>query len=142
MPELAAAYAVGILSSLLLTGLFLFLWSRYRSREAAITLAENLKLVNLYWSDREDRLKPWDEVEFRKDREKAFNSLLATSVGLSFLSWAGFFFILLLMISYRFLARSRLENRLFNSPLANETRLSRSRVSDFINEVRNEFPQT
>ena len=140
MPELAAAYAVGVFASLSLTIVFYFLWSRYRDRTAARTLNENLKSVLLYWSDREDRLKSFTEEEERADRKQGAISLIATSAGLSFLSWAGFFFILILMLSYRYLARSRLEKRLFESELANEKRLPPLRVAALVSEIKKEFP--
>lgn len=142
MPELAAAYTVGFLSSLLLTTVFYLLWSRYQQRTEALTLYENLKTVDVYWSDREDRLKAWSEVDFEVDQKKAARSLIATSVGLSFLSWVGFAFILLLMLSYRFLARSRFEKRLFASDLATRARMPRNEVESVLKEIRTEFPAT
>jgi hypothetical protein len=142
MPELAAAYAIGFLASLILTAIFYFLWSRYQTRPAARLLRENLKAAGVYWSDREDRIKEWSQEESEADVKKASTSLLATCAGLSFLSWAGFFFILLIMLSYRFLARSRFENRLFESPLASASDLPTTEVARILQQIRTEFPQS
>jgi predicted PurR-regulated permease PerM len=141
MPELAASYAVGFLASLILTAVFYFLWSSYQKRPEAIRLQENLKIVGVYWSDREDRIKPWNAEEFENDSRKGSRALLATAAGFSFLSWVGFVFILILMVSYRYLARSRFESRLFASALAREAKMTHEKVEDVLREIRIEFPQ-
>ena len=141
MPELAGMYTVGTLCSLLLSGLFIYLWSRYQRRAEALLLNENLKKQNLFWSEKRDRLVDFDETAAQEDFRSSRRSLLATSLGLSFLSWVGFFFLLTLMISYRFLARSRLEKRLLATDLARDPNLVTDQVRITLEELMRDFPQ-
>lgn len=138
MPELAASYAVGLIASFCLSGIFIFLWSRYRTRPEIQTLNANLAQVNLYWSERQDRLIPLTNSVDTDDFHSGRRSLWLTTFGLSFLSWAGLLFIVILMISYRFLARSRAERRLLASPLAQP--LSVDEVSRYLSEIQTEAP--
>lgn len=118
MPELAAAYAVGFLACLSLTGLFALLWRRRRESGEMKTLNENLHKAGFYFAESTDRLVRWSAEDAERERSSGLRTILITGGLLTFLSWAGVFFLLVIMISYRFLARSRLEKLLSASPLA------------------------
>ena len=118
MPELAAMYSVGVLLSLGLTAVFVFLQARRANSKAAITVRSNLRKAGLYWSENQDKILPWNEEAEAHDRKGSRTTILVTGVLLSLLSWAGLVFLLVVMLSYRFLARSRLEKRIFGSELA------------------------
>ncbi len=139
MPELAAFYVVGFVVSLGLTCVFVFLWSRFRAREELRTLNTNLQKAGLYWSESQDRLVKWNEAEAISETQRARRQLWMTGAALSFLSWAGLLFIFILMLSYRFLARSRFERRLLTSDLARNTDLTPDQISERLEEVRREF---
>jgi hypothetical protein len=53
---------------------------------------------------------------------------------LSFLSWPGWMFLVIIMILYRFLGRSRLERALFSSDLAFDPNLPAERVRQWLEE--------
>lgn len=140
MPELAAAYAIGVIASFGLSTLFVFLWTRHRARPQMKLLNANLAKADLYWSERQDRLLPLFPNTDTDDHQTARRSLVWTSLGLSFLSWIGFLFILILMVSYRFLARSRTEKLLTESMLTSQTNLSRDEVSRLMENLRQNEP--
>lgn len=135
MPELAAIYASGLLACLALTVVYVLLRRRRRHSDAAQTLQANLRKVNLYWSDNRDAVVPFiSEAECKED-EKAQRAVTLTGALLSLLSWAGVAFLLLVMISERFLARSRRERKLFSSRLIHERSLSPSDVREELSRL-------
>lgn len=118
MPELAAIYAVGILSSLILTMVALAGTHRRRSSQALVNLNTNLARIGLFWSDHRDDLVAWTASAEHDERRSLSRSLLISGTVLSTLSWVGLVFLSILFFSARFLARSRLERNLLSSELA------------------------
>lgn len=135
MPELAAIFTLGAIANLGLTTLFVYLWKKRQSTGPFATLAENLLKAGLYWSDgREALISVGDGSKERDDRASVRNIILTGSL-LTLLSWPGVLFHLVIMVSYRFLARSRLEKRLLASELARSRALSASRVHTLVKEL-------
>jgi hypothetical protein len=135
MPELAAAYTVGFLLCLMLTTLYIFLRERRRSSRAALTVQKNLKKLNLFWSDSTDQILVLESDSAEAEARKSRSAIGITGFILSLLSWAGVFFLLVIMLSERFLARSRRERRLFGSLLALDSSLDATKVRQFIDEL-------
>ena len=135
MPELAAMYAVGVLLSLGLTGLFVFLQARRSNGATARNVRANLRKAGLYWSENQDKILPWNEDAEAIDRKGSRTTILVTGVLLSLLSWAGLLFLGIVMLSYRFLARSRLEKRLFGSELARDPGLTAEAAARLADEA-------
>ena len=139
MPELAAIYALGLIFGLLETALFLFLWKRRRRGTEFSNVRANLAKANLYWSESRDRLGPPSPAEEADDMSTSLRTIGLTGALLSFLSWPGAFFFALVMVSYRFFARSRLEKRLFDSPLSRRADLAAVEVASLVIDIQNEL---
>lgn len=136
MPELAAVYALGLLTSAFSTFLFLVLWRRRKTARPAVTLNSNLKKIGLFWSEHHDRIETWEEGIEERDWQASARSFGLLGAMLSALSWGGFVLLLILIVSIRALARSRLEKNLFSSPLARESSLSPERVREIVDPLR------
>jgi len=118
MPELAAAYAIGFLMTLCLVGLHIYLQSRKQKSASMRQVQANLKKINSFWSETESQINEYVAGAEKKDAEKSIRSILISGIGLAFLSWLGFLFQFVLMLSLRYLAVKRIEIRLFESELA------------------------
>ncbi|MBC7419744.1 MAG: hypothetical protein H7328_03355 [Bdellovibrio sp.] len=134
MPELAAGYLLGFICTLLLVGLHIVLQTRKQKSKAMRQLQSNLKKINLFWSDSEADLKPYSAGAEKLDAEKSLKSILISGAGFIFLSWFGFLFQFILMLSVRFLAVKRLERNLFNSELA-EIELSTEMIQQKVQSI-------
>lgn len=130
MPELAALYALGVVLSWLLIAIFLFSWKRQRNNTKTKTLRANLRKIDLWFSEHHDKLEPWSDEAPAKEEASAFRTFLIAGLLISALSWIGLLFLSVLTISYRFLARSRLEKWLYSSRLATEGDLSEDEVRE------------
>lgn len=124
MPELAAGFAMGIGFAILLSALHIYLLLRDYTSLKYQNICQNLSMDQKFWSlNAADFLSVghdnWQE-ELQRDRKKALKSALIFSSLMCFLSWFGFFFSLLYILSSRWLAKSRVEKKLFNSKLAHE----------------------
>jgi hypothetical protein len=128
MPELAAVYFVGLVACLALTILYVFLRKRRRQTRAAETVQTNLRKADFYWSDSRDAVVKWNPEANELEATKSQKAIALTGSVLALLSWAGVFFLLIIMLSERFLARSRRERRLFGSQIAKNPSLSREQV--------------
>ncbi len=128
MPELAAIYVLGLVACLLLTMLFVFLWSQRFNDQQHRTVRENLKRAQLYWSENLDKVVVWEDGAEQRDRATSLRNICLTGGLLSALSWAGVFFLLVIMLSYRFLARSRTEQKIFSSPLSSKSEMDSNDV--------------
>lgn len=142
MPEIAAVYATGFVVCLALTLVYVFLRERRRHSAAAQRLQAHLALVGLFWSDSADSLIPLEPTSAEDESRRSQRTIGYTGLILSLFSWAAVFFLLTVMISERFLARSRREKRLFSSELVSASNLSAERVARLINELdaRNAAP--
>lgn len=137
MPELALGYSVGFLMSAILSGIFLYTWRRRRQSGSHLALSNNLKKVGFYWSEDRDSLLPWTETVEQEDLKSAFKNMALTCGLLVFFSWAGFLFILILMISYNHLAKSPLQRSLYKSTLVENANLSEQEIQTILNQLSN-----
>ncbi len=128
MPELAAAYSIGFVSCLILTIVYIYLRRRRRQSSAAQTLQGNLRKAGLFWSDESDTVAPWSSEAEATEARQSQKSVTYTGLILSLLSWAGVFFLLIIMLSERFFARSRRERRIFAFALATTPDLTDAQV--------------
>lgn len=134
MPEIAAAYAVGIFLTLALVGLHIYLQSRKQQNPSMRQLQKNLKKINLFWSESESAIKTYTPGAEKQDAAKSIRSILISGAGFSFLSWLGFFLQLMLMFSLRYLAVKRVETRLFESELT-EKDLDAEKSRDLVAKI-------
>jgi hypothetical protein len=139
MPELAVAYSVGFLTCLMLTATFAFLSLKRRQSITYQRLVSNLSKAKLYWSENSDQIIPWTPTIDENDRKTTLKNIILTGSLLSLMSWAGSLFLIIIMVSWRFLARSRLEKRLFASQLASDELLSPETVQNLTDEIRREL---
>lgn len=142
MPELAAVYGLGFIFCLVLTMLYVFLRQRRRHAPAVRTLQANLRKIGLYWSDHQDAVVKWDDDASLAEQKRSQMAIGYTGLILSLLSWGGAFFLLIIMLSERFFARSRRERRLFASDLTKRSDFSEIDVQKEIErlDVCNESP--
>lgn len=135
MPELAVAYAVGMLATLLLVGFHIFLQTRKQKSSTMRLVQVNLKKINLFWSESESDIKDYSPGLEKQDAEKSIRSILISGVGFMALSWLGLLFQFILMLSLRYLAIKRIERNLFESEIA-EVELSAEQVLKILTQVR------
>jgi|GEM_PF-2852817 len=142
MPELAAIYTTGFIFCFILTGVYVFLRERHRHSKSALNIQTNLAKLNLYWSDAADAIVPLTPTSSQDEASRSKRTIGYTGLILSLLSWLGAFFLLLIMLSERFFARSRRERNLFGSELSGNPSLEAREVQREISklDLMNESP--
>jgi hypothetical protein len=142
MPEFAAFYFTGLVACLALTILYVVLRRRRRESHTAHVLQANLQAAGYYWSDGRDAVVRWDKEANELETRKTQKAVGLTGTVLALLSWAGVGFLLIIMLSERFFARSRRERRLFTSRIATTPNLTRQEVQEELDrlEVCNAAP--
>lgn len=131
MPEIAAGYLIGLLLTAGLVALHIYLQTRKQNSLAMRYLQMNLKKINLFWSESESAIKDYTPGAEKIDAQKSIRSILVSGVGFIFLSWLGFLFQFIIMLSLRFLAVKRIERRLFASDLT-EKELNPDTIQKFV----------
>lgn len=119
-PELAAAYVIGWIPSAGVTGLQIWLHRRKVQRPAYRKMQANLRKAGLLWRESRSDLEPFQEGKEDQDLKAYEKNLLLMGSFFLFLSWLGFFFNLLVLISVHSLAVSRKERFLFSSALTEQ----------------------
>lgn len=120
MPELAFGYLVGFIITALLVALHVFLQIQKQKSTSMRLVQSNLKKINLFWSESESSIKKYEVDGEKKDFDKCIKSILISGFGFMFLSWLGFLFQFILMLSLRYLAVKRVETNLFESALSKQ----------------------
>lgn len=117
MPELAVIYLAGVLSSFLVT--LCHHWLIYRKISSAhwIQLQRNLIRSGCFWSETRGELIRHSEGASEMDLQRLVRQVYLLGGLMAFLAWLGFFLQIVIIISLRFLIRSPLENKLFDSKL-------------------------
>ncbi|WP_374079085.1 hypothetical protein [Bdellovibrio bacteriovorus] len=119
-PEMAAAYVVGWIPSAAITGLQIWL-NRKKVKSAPYRqLQKNLQKVGLIWRESRSDMEPFREGKEEQDLKSYEKNILLMGTFFLFLSWVGFFFNLLVLISVHSLAVSRKERKLFSSDLTTQ----------------------
>lgn len=140
MPELAAIGLVGSVFTFILVNLNLYWVHRTFQSPALLTLNHNLSKVNRWWSVEQGSLldvqsgKELEELrvlDYRKSTRAAF--LFGTLM--IFLSWFGLVFFSIYLFSVHKFAKSRLEERIFDSALVKDSSLESSRVANLLQEL-------
>jgi len=134
VPELAAIYFMGLVVCLALSLLYVFLKERRRSSEEIKMIQSNLHKAGYYWSENAESVKPWNEDAVLEENRRSDRSTVMTGALLSLLSWAGVLFLLIIMVSDRYLAQSRKEKRMLASDLA-QRNLNSQDVSNKLKEL-------
>ncbi|NUN04685.1 MAG: hypothetical protein HUU57_02885 [Bdellovibrio sp.] len=117
-PEMAASYIFGWIPSAIVTALH---FKKHRQKVASAPyrqLQTNLQKVDLMWRESHSDLMPYSTGKETVDLRAYEKNLLLMGTFFLFLSWLGFFFNLLVLISVHSLAVSRKERKLFSSDLA------------------------
>jgi len=95
------------------------LWNNRKSRrQQLLNIHENLKQIDLAWSNNEANIKPAANVDFFKENYREKKWFLLAGAVLSMASWLGFFLLVVLILSLEFLAKPRIERALFESDIA------------------------
>jgi hypothetical protein len=128
-------YLTSFCLSWCLIGLGLLKLRRQERSSGRQFLNRNLRLIDLYWSNTRNEFVPWTDTAEAEDRARSFRQLLFIAGGLSFLSAFGLLMNIILMLSIFVIARTRMEKRLFASPLAHEE-LTHERVAALVAELR------
>jgi hypothetical protein len=112
-----------------------FLTRRQLQSPQLKTLNLNLQKIGLFWSNTNADFSAIAEDAIEKDAKKTLrNSLLIGFLGLA--SIPGFLLLTAVVISVRFLARSRKEVATFRSALTSDAALEKSDVENLVNELR------
>ncbi|MES2964760.1 MAG: hypothetical protein V4760_12780 [Bdellovibrionota bacterium] len=135
MPELAAFYALGVLVGFVLTAFNIGLKKRHRTSSSFRNVEANLRKIDLYWSDNEDRIVEWTETRAKDDASKGNLGFAIAGALISALSWLGVVFLIVLVVSEHYLARSRRERALFASPLGESENLSSDEVRRLVGDL-------
>jgi hypothetical protein len=102
------------------------------------TLNLNLGKVDMYWSNSLANFAPLTEDAIAMDASKTLrNTLLMGLLGLA--SLIGLIFLITMVLSLHFLARTRKEIATFRSPLATDKNLNPSEVQNLVNEFAQIF---
>lgn len=133
-PELAAAYVVGWIPSLAVTGLHFWLHERKRKSKSVVQLQKNLSQIDKYWCESQGRVLDLTEQVITHDRDSSKKTILISGALFFFLSWLGFFLNLVILISIHYLAVSRLEKEIFSSDLASRD-LTPDEVKNFFSSL-------
>lgn len=128
-PELAAAYIVGWIPSLTLTGVHFHLNRKKVQSTASQTLQKNLRQVGLYWNETNAAVQEFREGLPDKDYAASKRSILMFGLFSFFTSWIGFFFHLIILLSVQTLAVSRLEKALFVALSTREMTVSETQAA-------------
>ncbi|MGZ3692155.1 MAG: hypothetical protein ACXVAX_11675 [Pseudobdellovibrio sp.] len=118
MPELAAAYSIGFLITLITSLIFTALQLKRYSSKAYLQLQKNLELIDLQWNDLNGSLQEPKEKQIESEIKKARHTYFIIAFIASILSWFGLFFLILMWVSVKKLIKNRLEVYLFTSSLA------------------------
>ncbi|MEK2687725.1 hypothetical protein [Bdellovibrio sp. GT3] len=116
-PEMAASYIVGIFPSLATTGAHYWFHQKKVKSAAFQQLQKNLSSVQKYWCESQGRVLPLNDDSHQKDADAFKTSLYIMGTLFAFMSWAGFFFNMVVLASTRKFAISRFEQKIFNSDL-------------------------
>lgn len=119
-PELAAAYVIGWIPSASVTGLHLWIHRKKVKAPAYRQLQNNLQKVGLYWRESRSDVEPFTEGAEAQNLKAYEKNILLMGTFFLFLSWGGFLFNLIVLISVHSLAISRKERALFESPLTTQ----------------------
>lgn len=118
-PEMAIAYVVGWIPSAAVTGIHFYLHRKKVRSGPYRQMQNNLRKVNLVWRESRADLEPFAEGKEERDLALYEKNLLLMGTFFLFLSWAGFVFNLIILVSMHWLAISRKEQKIFASPLIN-----------------------
>ena len=140
-PEMAAVYTIGLIPSALVTGAHFLLHHKKLQSPAFQQVQRNLNLEDCFWSETQGTVvalhganaHAFEGDLMANDVDQYRRSLKVMGVVMFFLSWPGFLFHLLILISIRWLAVPRLERKIFASPLAQRD-LSRPEVKALLSE--------
>ncbi len=139
LPEMAAAYVVSLVPNAALTGLHLFLYQRKSRSPKVRQLQSNLGKIGLHWTETEGAIVSFTEESFAKDARKYRRSVFLLGGFCLVLSWLGVITQLIVMASLRYLAVSRLEQRVFTMDLSkNDLLLEATRAR--VEELRSLYP--
>ncbi|UXR64996.1 hypothetical protein EZJ49_01870 [Bdellovibrio bacteriovorus] len=116
-PELAAAYVIGWIPSAGITGLHLWLHRKKIKSPAYRQLQNNLKKINLTWRESRSDIEPLYEGKEEADLKAYEKNIFLMGAFFLFLSWGGFIFNLIVLVSVHALAVSRKERWIMDSDL-------------------------
>lgn len=116
-PEMAVSYVVGWIPSAAVTGLHFYLHRKKVRSGPYQQLQKNLRKVNLIWRESRADIETFTEGKEERDLALYEKNLLLMGTFFFFLSWAGFVFNLIILVSMHKLAVSRKEQKIFASPL-------------------------
>lgn len=117
MPELAASYLVGFCLVMIASGFMILAERRVMGSSGMRHIQGNLAQVGLRFSHSRDSLIPLEEASSSSKCSSQQDGMILLSVGCAFLSWVGFFFIILMWFSLAKLGQKR-RRHLLGSRLA------------------------
>jgi hypothetical protein len=140
MPEIAAAGLVGAIVTFIAVNLNLYWVHRTFQSPALKTLNHNLSKANRFWSIEQGRLLSMDFSEETdalkaKDYQKATRSAFLFGTLMIFLSWFGFLLFTLYFLSTHKFAKSRVEQRIFDSDLIRNEDLKSNQVEQILQDM-------
>ncbi|WP_413560676.1 hypothetical protein [Bdellovibrio sp. HCB209] len=132
-PEMAASYIVGIVPSLATTGAHYWFHKKKVASSAFQQLQKNLATVQKYWCESQSRVLPLEDNSHAKDQEAFKTSLYVMGSLFAFMSWVGFMFNMLVLLSTRKIAISRFEQKVFASELCTKN-LSATEIESILKD--------
>jgi len=132
---LGTIYLVSWLISIsLITWHYLYVRNQINSSEFQ-TLNANLQKIGLFWSQTEDNFATLEVDSIGLDHQKAKKTVVFMGV-LAFASLPGLILLTVVILSSRYLVRSRLESQVFASQLASDSRLSAAVVTELVEDFK------
>jgi hypothetical protein len=119
---LASVYIVSMILSVSLVSWHYSSTRRQLQSNRLKNLNRNLSELGMFWSHSNGTFESFNEGTIEEDRRRSLKNILWLG-GLSFFSVIGFLLLTAVIFSVRYLAKSRLEVAVFESPLAMQVNL-------------------
>lgn len=117
-----------------LTWIFYFIFEDFTKKKTAIVnLQLNLNKVNAIWSFNQGHWLKLDQYNETQEQKQRLHTRLLLAMILPLMSWGGFIFSLVLMLSFKYLP-SRKEKRVFATALTRDPHLSHAEVLRILQE--------
>ena len=132
-------FVVSLLISVSMGALSFYFQKRFYQSSAYQNLNLNLSQLELFWSDSKSDILPLNDNAVEKDQKTALNSLAAIVLIACLTSFLGCLLLLLYILSYRKLAKPRLEKKILTSKLAGASNISKDEAREIVLALKAEF---
>lgn len=135
---LATVYLTCMILSFALLAWHYFATKKQLQSSRLKNLNRNLSKLEMFWSHSNGDFANVNEGSVEEDRRKSLRHVLWLCL-LGFFSLPGFLLLAAVIFSVRYLAKSRLETAVLNSPLALQVNLAPSETETLVQQLKSSF---